>query len=343
MRTKLTAVDKKGSALIVVMWIVGLLSLMVASMTFDAHLEAKIATYSRKKVKAEYLATAGMQISKMLMKKMDTAKAEKKDDEIQDDRWYEPAHRLAQGLNVEGLVEKIGEGEVTITIKPEPAKRNVNFLIDEDWERIFEESGVPEEMWPGLIESVLDWLDVDNAKRRDGAETDDYYLTLETPYKAKNGPMDDVGELLLVKGFNRTILEGGMLKRSENDTEPLNLKNIKEMLTVYGDGKVNINAASKRVLMTLPDVDEIVAGAIIEEREGLDKKTKEQDTSFKSIDDLFGRVPGLDPKLRNLVSTDSKIFEITCVGKVGSVERKNSCIGQYANKDFKILKWWESD
>jgi hypothetical protein len=112
--------------------------------------------------------------------------------------------------------------------------------------------------------------------------------------------------------------------------------------TVYGDGKVNVNAASKRVLMTLPGVDDLVAGAIMEEREGLLYEGAEQeDRSFRGADDLFRRVPGLEAGLRNYITTDSAIYRVTAVGNVNGVERRVWCIVTQSGKTMRILRWRE--
>jgi general secretion pathway protein K len=228
-----------ASALIVVLWVVCLLSIMLSSFTFDAHVEAKITSYYRKRTKADWLARSGMEVATLLMAKRDEVKGILDKDKDPEDRWFEPAKRLSEGLAIRGLKEELGDGEIELDIVPEPARRNVNLLKDDDWERMLEVSGVPEEMWDELIDCVLDWIDKDEAVRLKGAETEDYYSRLDRPYKAKNGPLDAVGELLLVKGFNRAILYGGTIKIgseagsifADDKEEPIDVTGIDDMLT----------------------------------------------------------------------------------------------------------------
>ncbi|MGD8453046.1 MAG: type II secretion system protein GspK [Phycisphaerae bacterium] len=76
-----------------------------------------------------------------------------------------------------------------------------------------------------LINALLDWRDEDDDTRDGGAESSDYYNTLEPPYQAKNGRFDSIEELLLVKGFNAAVLWGedvnrnGILDPNEDDGE----------------------------------------------------------------------------------------------------------------------------
>jgi type II secretory pathway component PulK len=64
-----------------------------------------------------------------------------------------------------------------------------------------------------IINSILDWLDPDDTPRENGAESD-YYQTLSPPYNAKNGPLDSIDELLLVKGINAQMLYGNDVNRN---------------------------------------------------------------------------------------------------------------------------------
>jgi general secretion pathway protein K len=348
---------KRGSALVLVLWIIGLLSMMIASLAFDAHIEARITSYYRKRNKATYLARSGLEIARLILEKRATVTGNEPTAEQLKDRWYEPAQRLKNGA-IRGLAEKLGEGSVTLDIEPEPARRNINNLdlqnnanereVELNMERILEVGGITEYtgLWPKLIESMQDWTDANNEVRQDGAETEDYYATLKPPYKAANGPLDTVEELLLVKGFNRTILSGGSIKPEFEGGEAVPVSGIGPLLTTYGDGKVNVNSASLQVLQTLPDVDEEVAGAIVEERQGyINSQGRRDETPFKSVDDLAQRIPEVNrPGTRKYITTaDSQTVRITSVGEVSGVKRKVWCIGEFTGGKIKILRWREDE
>ena len=65
-------------------------------------------------------------------------------------------------------------------------------------------------MTEDIAAAIVDWLDTDSETTPNGAE-EDYYSSLELPYRCKNGPIDTIGELLLVKGVGRDILYGSDL------------------------------------------------------------------------------------------------------------------------------------
>ena len=259
-----------GSALIIALWTIALLSMLVMSFALDAMLEGRIGTYVRQRRRVDYLTQSGVAIAEMLLSKQQNVSTVSSTD-AKEDRWKEPALRLKRGQTAV-IDEPIGDGVVHVELIPEPARWNINTLIGKNydvvWEQIFTVAGIPQEYFSGLIDCWNDWVDADSTPSKDGAE-DDYYKSLDPPYKARNKPVDTVGELQYVKGFVKAILDGGLLNPEEKKRElQIWVKGIRELFTTYGDGKINVNAAPMAVLMTIPGVDEITAGAIVEEREG---------------------------------------------------------------------------
>ncbi len=337
---------RRGSALILAVWVISLLSLLVVSFAFDAHLEGKVVSFARKRRKAEALALSGLQVARMLLEKQRGVSGNESEDTRSADRWYDTALTLRRGRAVVGLEELLGEGVIRLDIEPEPGRRNVNKLTDEDWERIFQTVGVPEDYWPELIDSYFDWIDVDSRPRQDGGETEDYYATLPKPYSARNAPLDTVRELLLVKGFKEAILSGGVLNPEEpRDSHIVVSNGVQNLLTTYGDGKVNVNAADTWVLRTLPGIDELGANAIVEERtRGIATGMGNfDDGSFESVEDFMSRVGNdlSDPAVRDYVTTQSEHFRVTSVGRVGRVTRRVWAVVFFNGRVWRILRWRE--
>ncbi len=61
------------------------------------------------------------------------------------------------------------------------------------------------QMTEDIADSILDWLDEDSEPRDYGAED---YSSQSPPYACKNGPMDSIEELLLVRGVTPQLLFG---------------------------------------------------------------------------------------------------------------------------------------
>ncbi|HLJ93245.1 MAG TPA: type II secretion system protein GspK, partial [Gemmataceae bacterium] len=106
-------------------------------------------------------------------------------------------------------------------------------------------------MLPNMTEdvanSILDWLDPDDDTRTNGAESD-YYGGLNPGYRAKNGPLDSLEELLLVKGVTPQLLFGndrnrnGILDPDEDDGSGIVDQGWAAYLTIYSR-ELNVDAS----------------------------------------------------------------------------------------------------
>jgi general secretion pathway protein K len=103
----------------------------------------------------------------------------------------------------------------------------------------------------GLADAITDWRDYGRHEAQ-GFFSDDYYKNLEFPYEMKEQPFERADELLLVKGIDRKIYDA-----------------LQPFVTVYGNGQVNINTASKKVLVAL-GLDAGVADKVLKARRGAD-------------------------------------------------------------------------
>ena len=112
-----------------------------------------------------------------------------------------------------------------------------------------------------IVDSIQDWRDPDNLHRFNGAE-DDYYLSLPTPYRAKNADFESLDELLLVKGMTPEILYGNVASPErraqleaqlpwERKPEPGEYLGVARHLSIFSSGKVNVNTAGPEVFMAL--------------------------------------------------------------------------------------------
>jgi general secretion pathway protein K len=100
---------------------------------------------------------------------------------------------------------------------------------------------------PELAAAVLDWRDADDESRATGAERDWYEAVGASP--PRNGPLAAVEELGFIRGFDDSVLAR---------VEPL--------VTVEGDGHVNLNAAPAAVLGSLPGFSAEAVGVVLARR-----------------------------------------------------------------------------
>ena len=108
---------------------------------------------------------------------------------------------------------------------------------------------------PDVADAIVDWVDADDTQRASGAESS-YYLSLSPAYNAKNGPMNSLEELLLVKGMTPYLLYGGDTNRNgiQDDGETDATRGLSDYLTVYGrELNVDMTGTARIYLNGEPD------------------------------------------------------------------------------------------
>ena len=329
---------REGAALIVALWVVMILAMLVSSMAFDMRVEANVTGFHRKRLKAEYLSRAGLEWAKVVLHRDVTESAE--GDLIledgQDEQLVIASINLSRGVAVSNIRKELGDGVFEVSIIPEEGRRNINLLTDEDWEEVLDQAGVPEDQWKFLIDSIGDWIDEDDNHRLHGAESDDPFYQ-ERGYEVKNAPLDTIDELLLIKHFNEAIVYGGP------DPEDPNLlyTGIANWLTTWGDGRVNVNTASREVLLTIPGIEEWVVDDILEYRTGIDGIPGTRDDGFESVDEVLRRT-GLNPDLAGRITTaDTKFVRVVSIGEVQGVRIGIWAVLQVRDKSVIPVYWRE--
>ena len=59
--------SRKGSALVAVIWLLAVLSILIASYAVDAHLQTRINIYLRERVTVDHLTDAGLAIAEVIL------------------------------------------------------------------------------------------------------------------------------------------------------------------------------------------------------------------------------------------------------------------------------------
>ncbi|SNZ06475.1 general secretion pathway protein K [Persephonella hydrogeniphila] len=114
-----------------------------------------------------------------------------------------------------------------------------------------------------ILYNIIDWIDADSFSN---GGKEDYRL-----YPAKNSYIDTVEEFLLIDGVDSKVFNGKIINGRF-------FPGLKSVLSPYSNGKVNINTASKWVLMALDEeIDSSLASKIISYR---------KEKPFKNVDEL---------------------------------------------------------
>ncbi len=227
--------DERGFALIAVLLVLGLLGIVGAEFAYSMRLEASAVRAWKASMGAAHLAEAGVEQAIREIA-ADSAYVALADDGL---LTFYTRDRLALPRLPRTRV-RLGAGEFSYRVTDEEARINVNLAQPDRLDRLLQCLGVDKIARDEIVDSILDWIDPNDEHRLNGAESDDYYLKLPTPYRAHNARLDSVAELLQVKGVTAALFNGVADKPGVADA-----------LTAKSPGMVNVNTAGPLVFCAM--------------------------------------------------------------------------------------------
>ncbi len=286
--------NETGVALILTLLITAILVTLIIETNYSTQVDLRIAGNFRNDLQAGYLAKSGVNIAISYLK----YDVENTDTDNLEEDWAKDYPPIP-----------VGDGFVKVVIEDEHAKINLNEVVKEDGKvdekirdiliRMFEAADVD----IGILDAVIDWIDPDDDPLPEGAE-DSYYGSLDPPYVCKNGPLDTLSELLMIKGITDEVY-GKITKY--------------KYLTIYSkDGIININTVSTEVLMFLDEgIDEPMAKGITEYRGETPFGGQNWQEALRDVinnDDVYN---GISP----IIGVTSNAFSVVSIGRVERVEK----------------------
>ncbi len=332
---------KKGVALIVTLWVLLILSTMATSFAYRMRLAIRAAVYQRDSFKALALAQAGVERAVAELKnELETYTSSEQS--------WQKGHQMT-----------LAEGKVAYNIVDEESKVCINNLLEDEknhWnalEMLKRLPGVDSE----LAASIMDWIDEPSATHREGGAENEYYESLAEPYPCKDGPLDTVEELLLVKGMSPYIFYGedindnGTLEIGEDENADGELRvGIKDLVTVYTGGRININTATAVALQAGLGLGADLIDYIVSYREnyGPLRNSEDVQTLFARTADSLRVSSHTKKRLqelmkRNRVTVKSSVFRINSVGILGDgpLVKRIRTIVQINPHSLKTIYWRE--
>jgi general secretion pathway protein K len=327
-KSQMPKASRRGTALIVVMWVLAIVSLIVSSFAFEMQLESRVVTMQRKRFKADQLALAGVEIAKAMMAFEEENPSEER---IYDDPWLAEASKITDGIPVR-YTKQTSNGLIRVTIDYEKGRRNISQLSEDGWRELFVQTGVPNVDWDALLGCLTDWEDENDLHQLNGAESDDAFYR-ERGYECKNAPLDTVDELLLIKGWTEGILYGSS-QGADDAVLETPMTGVASHLTTWGNGKVNPNSASREVLSSLYIEEELI-DAILEARLGLDGEEGTEDDGLTQED--FAAL-GLN---NDQFTLKPEYVNVSAEGEVGGVISRIDSVFKLGEKGPTALFWQE--
>jgi general secretion pathway protein K len=350
--------NRSGIALIIVLVVIVVLGILAGGFAYSMKVEMTLARHASFSSELDWMGRSGVEVAKWVLS-MSSQGPNAQFDSLKQ-KWAGGSGDTNEALaGVDLKNYQIGNGTVSIDIKDLDRKFNINRADEMILHQALTLIGADAGLMTTITGSILDWRDPDNNPRMGGTESE-VYEQQDPPYFAKNGPIDDLSELLLIRGVTPAMYwgsSGGGLPavfnrpqpgRKSVFDEPTYAVGLVDLFTALsGPQGVNINTASATVLQLIPVIDENIAQAIIQRRAGPDGQDgTEDDTPFRSpqeISFLPGIPPGALQQFTTLFSVKSLVYEVHVKASIGSSTREYVAILRKNNpKDIQTLNlYWK--
>ena len=229
-----------GSVLVYVVWIVVLLSLFAVGVGSRTMAALSLSERLMEQLRATAVAHGAVEYARAVIAEDATPGADglqewlDRSDQFRDHALLGGTVSIRPGAAISGEVYGFSDEEQRINLNTAPA------VIPEPLFRIL--GGLGQQDASEVVAAIEDWRDADDDERPFGAENY-YYGSLTHAYACKNGPFENLEELLLVRGVT-----------------PALYAQVEPYVTVYGAGQINLNTAPPGVLQVLGLSAEGIAG-----------------------------------------------------------------------------------
>ncbi len=298
--------QRRGSALIAILWIVSILSIAVFSATQFLFIELESDSNASALFQAELLADRGISIAAHTQVK--------KGDRL-----------LSQSFR--------GGDSYSARISSEGDRLNLNALLENaEFDRIvleelFYQWGLRRDEAVDVVDNLIDWVDADDQVTNVGAERS-YYYNLDRLNHPFNRPFDSLNEVLLVKDFELVVAANPGWRQA---------------FTLLSGGPLDLNEAPAELISVACQCPLDRAQQLVSIRDGLDQTPGTlDDLRFEEVEsalDLLGIPPGFAEEIAARVSTEDPAKRIISVGRSGSISVERSVTVQYTGDRGTIIHW----
>ena len=252
--------NQSGIALMVVLWVLVLLIALATEFAYSMKGEVNATKNFKEDIEAYHIAKAGINLAMAeilypssfhalhkdygLVSGKLTSQVKKEKPEINTTPYRIPLRRNIQ----------LGRGIINYTLEDENKKIPINRTTRDILVKVLTLAGVETGESKDIIaDSILDWIDANKNHRLNGAENE-FYQNLIPPYFPKNAPIENIDELIKIRGINKSILYG-------TDQHP----GLNQFFTVYNVATVNPNTSSLEILSAIFSIPQ--AKMILKKRE----------------------------------------------------------------------------
>ncbi|MBN2507871.1 MAG: general secretion pathway protein GspK [Verrucomicrobia bacterium] len=321
-----------GIALIIVLIVIMVLGILAGGFAYSMKVETQLARNASHDVEMEWLGRSGIELAKYILATEMNEPGPFQGVDCLENRW---AGGMGNSNSV--LMEipmdnfPMGRGSFGIKIIDLDRKFNINLADEVILRQALILVGVDAGELPTIVDSILDWRDKDDSPLPSGTESSTY-KGYTPPYVAKNGPIDDLSELLLIRGVTPSmywgaagggqavqVLNRNPFGRGSGFDELVYAVGLADLFTTLSGRQINLNTASQTQLQIVPEIDEQIAADIVAERANL-----QGPGPFRNPMELtrIGLPPMIVQHVARYFTVRSLVFEVTVEARIDNDVRR---------------------
>ncbi len=332
---------KQGSILIVALWSLCLLTTFIVYSGLIVRQKISLIDRIDSRETLHFISEAGVNTAIVELKKKDQETDDYyalNEDWSNNPRVFDKAIVGIGKFTIGYNYDEGGKKKMRYGLLDEAGKIDINKAKAEVISRLLEKvAGLNEQAALDLAYCIDDWRDSNSFFQHPqyGAEDRDY-KNMSSPYEAKDAEFEILEELLLVKGMSKEIFD-----------------KIKDFVTIYGGGLVNINTAPRQVLVAL-GINTKIIDKILAFRKGEDEIAGTFDDNIFSIPlDVITMMSKAEllsssevAELNNYVSGDvfvtgSGDFTVKCTSTLATKEHVSQAVAVVNSKG--LIKYWREE
>lgn len=340
---------RSGIALIIVMVTIFVLAALAGAFALSMKVETKLARNSTSELEMEWLGRSGVELARYVLALQLNVPDEPYD--ALNQVWAGGPGGMSTSnsplANISLKNHRLGNGTYSVTITDLERKLNINAAANspEILQQAFILMGADAGEASQVIAAIQDWIDADDDPHIGGTESS-YYQGLQPPYLAKNGPIDDISELLLIRGVTPEMYWGSnpggapVAADSAGLPPPAYSVGLVNLFTPISTGKINVNTCSPEVFQMVPGIDQNMAAQMMQARLGPDGQTPVGGPG-NSLAEFLTAGTGSQLMVGNLqkyFDTRSRTFEVDVEVSVGNYTRHYiAIVGRNSAQDIPVL------
>lgn len=328
-----------GSTLIIALWALFLLTVFAVQLGVIVRQKITLVHRMDDRENRYLIAEAGIKKAIVQLRKEDAFFAA----DFLGERWNDSINTfqdISIGKGKFTVSYEYRDGEYSRTmygLQDEESKINLNKASFDVIKRLFQAvSGLTRSNAEELAYCIIDWRDKDSFFQHPqyGAEDSDY-KGLRNSYESKDADFEVIEELLLVHKMDQEVFD-----------------KIRHFVTIYGEGKININTAPREVLLALGLTPRVVNNIMLFRKGGdMIAGTGDDDIFLQSativprLSQAFDLAPSDISALSNLIAsghfvTKSENFMIHSVAQLNNKKRQTTIVA-VADRTGQIKYWRE--